>query len=285
MERKTIGVVYLAWLPYGVELMNRFLQSYQNHPSGHEHHLYIIFNGTALVHDPVIKKFEELLLHCKIPVQQIIRIEQGQDIFAYQTAAKVIQEDYILFLNSYTQFLANDWLKKYADAWKEGVGVIGATASHASYVQSIKNNFNRNKQSYSWGKWFKEWKYIKKLDWVLGSKFTGFPNPHIRTNAFFIQRNVFLSLTFGPLRTKHEAYFFENGRQSMTNQLLQRKLTCCVVDKTGKVYELMDAKKSKTFWIEDQQNLMISDNQTDSYTFGDDAKRKALMEDAWGLAK
>ena len=63
-----------------------------------------------------------------------------------------------------------------------------------------------------------------------------FPNPHIRTNAFMIERNRFLSLYAPAFKNKEDAYKFESGRRSMTKQIIAQELKPVVVDRNGAVY-------------------------------------------------
>jgi hypothetical protein len=108
-----------------------------------------------------------------------------------------------------------------------------------------------------------------------------FPNPHIRTNAFMIDRQVFLSLRFPQRRTKSEMYKFESGRRSLTNQVIALGLKPVVVDRHGRTYAIIDWRSSATFWCNNQMNLLVSDNRTDGYQEGTRAFRDALENSAW----
>lgn len=108
-----------------------------------------------------------------------------------------------------------------------------------------------------------------------------FPNPHIRTNAFLIDRRIFLALRFPKHRTKSEMYKFESGRRSLTNQILALGLKPVVVDRHGRTYAIADWRSSATFWRDDQINLLVSDNRTEGYKEGTRAFRDALENSAW----
>lgn len=283
MVSKKIGVIYLVWLPYGVALLERFLKSYNSYQSGAEHDLIILFNGTAHVDKAVVSHFQDIIKNSGVSVKAQIFSETGQDIKVYRAAAAQVNVDYILFLNSYSQIKNDQWLAHFVINMDKETGVVGATASYASYVRSINNKYSRMlKENRSLSKLFRELKYVLKLNVFLKSKFGRFPNPHIRTNALFVSKEIFLSLDFGNINVKHDAYYFENGKNSMTNQILKMGLSCKVVDKFGRAFDISEAKQSNTFWINNQENLLISDNQTDSYTFGDTNTREALKYDAWG---
>ncbi len=82
--------------------------------------------------------------------------------------------------------------------------------------------------------------------------------------------------------SKFDAYLFENGRKGLSNQLRKNGYQILVVDKFGKLYSPDNWINSKTYWIEDQQNLLIKDNQTDVYCQANIDERKRLIELAWG---
>ncbi len=107
------------------------------------------------------------------------------------------------------------------------------------------------------------------------------PNPHIRTNAFMIRRDLLLSLRAATFRRKIHAYKFESGRHSMTKQIIARGLRPLVVDRSGKVYEISEWKSSSTFWIDLQANLLVADNQTSNYAAGSLQRRRVLKDHAW----
>ena len=107
------------------------------------------------------------------------------------------------------------------------------------------------------------------------------PNPHIRTNAFMIERNRFLSLSLPSLKKKRGVYKFESGRRSMTKQIMAQGLKPVVVDRAGKAYSVSEWKSSSTFWTNDQVNLIVADNRTADYAAGDKELREFLEESAW----
>jgi len=54
-----------------------------------------------------------------------------------------------------------------------------------------------------------------------------------------------------------------------------------VVDRSGKAYDISQWKSSSTFWIDEQENLIISDNRTLDYTQADSRLRKTFENLAW----
>jgi len=108
-----------------------------------------------------------------------------------------------------------------------------------------------------------------------------FPNPHIRTNAFMIERKKFLSLKFPAFVSKQDVYRFESGRRSLTRQILASGLKPVVVGRDGTMYEISEWRSSSTFWTNEQDNLIIADNRTVDYAQGERSFRTKLENFAW----
>ena len=68
----------------------------------------------------------------------------------------------------------------------------------------------------------------------------------------------------------------------MTSQLVKKGLSVLVVGRDGRKYPVEEWKQSNTFWINDQQNLMVSDNQTELYRNAAPAYKNYLTYIAWG---
>ena len=282
MDKDTsISVIHLVWLPYGVELFRQFIDSYVKFSSGCEHTLLLVFNGvnntadTGSYHD-YAKKHGINYSSFDVPA--------GQDLECYFTAAKKISVEYIMILNSFSVILHHNWLKLYIDNFSDSkTGVVGSSASNQSYYSSV---FQKN--IYSWEKdkefsyTFRKYKLFIKAFFYWRFLFKPFPNPHIRTNAFMIKRTLFLQLKHKPFVSKFAAYQFESGRKGFTKQLKKMGLYALVVDKNGKTYKEQDWKSSSTFWINNQENLLIADNQTNIYTAAAIAEKKKMTWLAWG---
>ena len=68
----------------------------------------------------------------------------------------------------------------------------------------------------------------------------------------------------------------------MTNQILKTKKSAIVIGHDGISYATDQWKKSNTFWISQQENLMITDNQTALFENADPAQKHYLTKIAWG---
>lgn len=112
--------------------------------------------------------------------------------------------------------------------------------------------------------------------------FPEFPNPHIRSNAFMIQRTLFLSLMPFRIYTKDDAFRFESGKSSMTNQILRCDLKALVVGDDGNAYDVSAWRDSFTFRRGAQQNKLIADNQTKAFDVMNDTQRMLAESWTWG---
>ena len=277
-----IAVVYLVWLPYDISLLDGFLKSYKEYKSKVAHDLYIIFNGRG-ANVNIDEHLKLIQLNCDASVNYL-ELPGGQDIDAYFFAAKQIKNELILFFNSYSKITAHSWLEIYCNNFKEDIGLISATGSHQSYYSSVFQN-NKALPDFREGivANFRKYKLFVKAFLYWRFLFKPFPNPHARTNAFMIRRELFLQMKYRPLKSKFEAYQFESGRKSLTNHVINKGYKVLVVDKHGGAYESPIWVKSKTFWISRQENLLVSDNQTQMYDDASQSRKEKLRKLAWGL--
>jgi hypothetical protein len=230
----SICVVYLAYLPYGPEMVERFLASYEEHPAGLDHELLIALKGAGEAPD----------------VNGATRIvpDDGLDLASYLWIARETAADRYLFLNTSSVILDGGWLKKLDRHLGGKVGIVGATGSHGASCDKTR----------------------------------AYPNPHIRTTAFMLERDLMLDLDWHePILTKDDAYAAENGARSITTQILERDLQALVVGRDGKGYPVDRWYESRTFWSHDQGNLLIADNGVLNYPVGNYRVQRARSLSAW----
>jgi hypothetical protein len=270
------------WLPYGQAYLQSFIASYLAFPAGHEHTLYILFNGARDSQE--VAACQQLLQEAGITYKEV-ELPQGQDITAYFYATGCISEDYILFLNTYSRFLHPQWLAKYAHALAstQDIGLVGATASCQSYYSSVFQTHSlkwERQKGFTYN--YRKYKLFLKAIGYWYFLFRPFPAPHIRTNAFMIQRKLFQQLAGRALRDKLAAYQFESGRKSLTNGVTGMGYLAVVIDKSGEIHLITACKKRPIFWNGNQEDLLISDNQTTLYQEADVESRKLFRKLAWG---
>ncbi|MEP7278420.1 MAG: hypothetical protein ABI813_07250 [Bacteroidota bacterium] len=280
-ELRTITVIHLIWIPYGVSLFKRFIDSYLGCSAGNEHVLLLVFNGVNNPSDTM--EYHEYMKAFNISYTSV-EFREGQDLECYFKASERSPSSYIILLNSFSVILGRDWLRKFIDQFSDpAIGVVGATASYQSYYSSVYQKHPTNWEGargflYN----FRKYKLFIKAFFYWRILFKPFPNPHLRTNAFMVRRESFLEMKKRPVNTKFKAYQFENGRNSLTNFYLAKGLKVLVVDKYGKTFEPTEWKSSKTFWTDNQENLLVSDNQTTLYADASATEKKEMTRLAWG---
>jgi len=277
----SVTVVHLVWLPSGIDVFKEFIESYKQYHGGYEHNLVLLFNGVKAVEELVqYREFAQM----KNVVYKSFHQKKGWDLEVYRWVASQIESKYVLFLNSYSRFLNDNWLAHFMNAAAHpNVGIVGATGTYHSIYSMIRYETRKNNQSrISFKDKFRRYKLIIKNIFLYRFWFAPFPNPHIRTNGFLIERELFLNLTFISIKKKYDAYRMESGRNGFTQQIIKKGLKPLVVDKNGEIYEIEKWKKSCTFWIGSQVNLLISDNQTRKYLEADHQQKKFFTFMAWG---
>ena len=294
-----IGVVYLYRFAEGELSARSFVASYRAHPAGVEHDLHVVLKGFP---DPASCAAARALFG-PLCANLIELDDSGYDIGSYLAAARQVANSRLVFLNTFSEILADDWLVHLDAALnRPDVGLVGATGSWQSlgsaytaallrlahwirhpvrYVGSHRDARPHSSAAAAMPRRGFRDTALKIRGLADLYEFGRYPNPHIRTNAFMIDRDCFLSLRSKRFRRKADVYKFESGRRSMTNQVLKMKPRALVVDRSGRIYDVRDWKSSATFWTGTQENLMIADNMTRKYALGGSQLRQLLENYAW----
>ena len=312
-----IGVVYLCRCAEGERPVRSFVESYRAHAAGADHDLHVIFKGFAS--RSALASAQALF--AGLPFHPIELADTGYDIGSYFAAARIAANRRLIFFNTFTELLVDGWLKKFDDALSlPGVGLVGATGSWQShrsfYLASWKRALywighplqylrradadrlpirNTPKAQSATAQPPKSGKTeargalapigrsvyrLIRFDQFL-LPYAPYPNPHIRTNAFMVERDRFLALKIPPFKTKLNVYRFESAHDSLTNQIIRQGLKAVIVDRNGDVYQMTDWKASSTYWNGEQQKLIVADNRTRDYSEGTLSDRVRLQAHAW----
>lgn len=172
-----------------------------------------------------------------------------QFFMSFDVAAKV-DCDLLIFFTSTSRILSRSWLRACLEAFDRvpGCGVVGATGSYEKSGE------------------------------------TAFPNVHIRTNAFMMERGRFRALDPGDMSTLESGNAFEAGPRGLTRQIEALGLKPVVVDAEGRRFLSEAWPHSRTFRSGGQEALGVSDFRTYEYAAGSLGKRRWLAELAWGEA-
>jgi len=248
-----------------------FIDSYRAIASGADHDIKIVLKGES--------SNKKLLGHIsKLKINYVEIPDVGRDIYSYVLLSKLFNYKFLVFLNSHSKILQEDWLYMLINPFeKSSTGIVGATGSYASHTSIAYENLNKSGLG---------WDLLKKIIifYILRLLFPKFPNPHIRTNAFAIKRDAFLSLKFNMtfLKTRLGSYAAESGYKSICNQLSAKKMDSILVGLNYQVSIMDDWRSNNIFWDGGQVKLIISDNQTRKYEKGSNSDRIFFKKIAWG---
>ena len=276
-EASGVCVVHLVWAPLGPDPFRAFLASYRQHAAGVAHRLVIVFNGfsSRSAGEPYLKLLDTLE-HSALWLPEPV-----QDIAAYRLAAEACVERWICFLNSYSVILGENWLRKMRRQIDGQTRLVGASGSWES-MDSSRRQFFRQRSLRGWtglGEFLRRQRAL----FFLRRHFPPFPNPHLRTNAFLIERELLFAPGLPDVRAKDKAHRFESGRAGLTASVRAAGFNACVVGRDGRAWQWQDWPVSRTFRSGDQENLLIADNRTDAYQQASPAERRELSRSAWGV--
>jgi hypothetical protein len=185
------------------------------------------------------------------------------DLTAYRHAAEQIDARLLCFLNSYSRPLVDGWLSMLAAPLsRPDVGLAGTGGSCESAYSAAPFWLRRRRRR----------------------DFDPFPNPHLRTNGFILERELMLDLDWPVADSKAAAWALESGKRSLSHQVWERELDVLVVGRDGLTYERERWHESATFRSAGQRNLLIEDNRTMQYEQADARMKRTLEQMAWGRA-
>ena len=251
-----IALVHLVRARNGIEPLRRFLDSYTEHRCKVAHKMLIVFKGfDDRVHKPLLEDCRALLKSFD-PAVSFVRDWMMLDLDAYGYAMRRWKFDHYVFLNSFSIIQAPCWMDKlYAAIMLPGVGLASCTGSFESLHAG---------------------RLLNRLF------FAPFPNPHIRTNAFIISRDVMLKVWPRGIYLKPMSYLFESGRWGLTSRMDKLGFRIVLVGNAG-IYETEKWPSANLFRAEDQSNLLVADNQTRKYAASSGEERASLRKIAWGI--
>jgi hypothetical protein len=227
----------------------RFLDSYSRNPAGVAHTLYVIFKGFGNSAD--LERAQSLF--AAVPHQPVFLGDDKLDIGAYMEWAALVREKQICVFNTTSKILTRDWLRKLAvNLAIPNVGLVGATASFES---------------------------LREMD----GSFPLFPNIHLRSTAFMMDRELFLDVTRGrAIGSKLDAYHFESGHESLTRLVLAKGKEVLLVGRNGRGYSPKFWASSDTFRQGTQFNLLVADKHTEDFMRMPWATKRDFAVRTWG---
>jgi hypothetical protein len=252
MAEPPLCLVYLAWTPYGLGPVERFLASYREHSPGVDHRLVVALAGPECDRAPWRQLF------AAVPHEEL-ELGEGIDLDHYRAAVDRVTAERYCFVNTVSVILADGWLGDLDRALQApGVGMAGATGSFESPNAVRPGPLRKLRPGHE-----------------------SFPNPHLRTNGFALSRELLLALDWPTGLNKLEAVALEGGSRSLTRQVQGRGLAPVVVGRGGVAYPPERWRQSATFRVGEQENLLLSDNRTRHYEDAGPLTRRGLAWLAW----
>ena len=223
--------------------------------------------------------------------------DDGFDWGAYIRYVRMdTQAEWLFFLGSYSIIQCSDWLLMIVrHTERRKTAIAGATGSWAGMVPveqglDLRARWRNRKGTgprifWRGARYAARFTVKKLLNWIRRrSGLLPFPNPHVRSNAFLVSRDLFADYTRWrrvPTR-KMDCYLLESGEESLTRFAIGRGYVPIIVGRNNESYEPQDWMSSNTFWCPDQPNLIVADNQTEYYRKASIELRNDLERSAWG---
>lgn len=266
----TVALVYLCRYAERSAPLRCFIEAYAARPAGVEHELYVIFKGfpdgrTRAAAEEIIGEIAHSA--CELP-------DVGFDLGSYLACAEQVQQDRICFLNSFSRPLVDGWLARLDGALcTPGMGLVGATGSWESFFSA---SFPQGRLKVRHARTLGRFIELKRA-------YSPFPNPHVRTNAFMIRRDLLLQLGLHVPETKEEAHRLESGRQSITRRVIAHGFDVAIVGRDGSAIPPARWCDAALFSNGEQRDLLVADNQTVDYELAEPERQAALRHLRWGI--
>jgi hypothetical protein len=253
-----IVVVHIVWAPFDPAMLEGFVAAYREREAGIDHRLAVVLNGFRGPSDRRLGPIQRLLEG--LDHEQLLTPAATLDLTAYHFAAEEITARQFCFLNSSSRPLVVGWLSLLAKALSDSdVGLTGTCGSYESAYTSAPFFLRRRRRA----------------------DFPPFPNPHLRSSGFMLERDLLLDLEWPALPSKPAAWALESGKRSISRQVWERGLDVRVVGRDGVAYPRERWRESATFRSGNQRNLLIADNRTGQYETARPARKRRLEEMAW----
>ena len=247
--------------------IEKFIKHYRKYNSGIDHNLLICFKMLKENDILLIKNFLKKVNYTLF----IDPVETNDfDFGSYKRVAQLHYDKQILFLNSHSYPICDDWLSILLNN-NDINTLIGTSASN----ESIYDTFKLKKR-------YKFFSYLFKK-FFLKKKFNSFPNPHIRTSSFLIYGQLFLNyMKDKNIKSKENAWEIESGKKSLTNYFKQKKYPVYIVNSDGKKFTETNWMYSETYCYSKQSKSIISDKHTRKYLSLSEKDRMSSQIKVWG---
>jgi hypothetical protein len=248
-NRPRVAVLYLDRFANGKAFARMFLTSIARNKAGYDYEYIHVLKGYP---DRIVdehKRFVRSIAPTTVTFAEVD--DRNLPVSSFRRIASDIDHDQILMFLSWSRVLQVNWLKYYVSAFHAApdIGIVGATGSYE----------RRNNRDLA----------------------APFPNIAIRTNAFLMDRMLYVQLA-QDIVTRDDELNFESGADSLTAQIMRRGMRPTIVDRSGALWDSIDWPRSNTFRSGRQENLLVADNRTHDYDRVANSKRRRLAQITWG---
>ncbi|MBD1174746.1 hypothetical protein IDH32_05140 [Pelagibacterales bacterium SAG-MED01] len=247
--------------------LKNFIINYKNYKSGINHKLVICFK---LFKNHEIKELKNFLINLEYTSFIDPITINDFDFGSYKRVAEKYPQNQILFLNSHSYPICENWLLKLINYSNDNT-LIGTSASNESILDSIILKKKYKIISHIFKK-----VYLKK-------RFQVFPNPHIRTSSFLLYGEKFLDyMNNKKIVSKQDTWEIESGKNSLFNHFKDNNYNVYIINSDGNKFEEKDWKLSETYNYFKQSKSIISDKHTRKYEALDDSDKFLSRMKVWG---
>ena len=249
------------------ERIKKFIEHYKKYSSGIDHSLLICFK--------MFKKKDILLIKDYLKnidyTEFIDPIETNDyDFGSYKRVAQLHQDKRILFLNSHSYPICDNWLSMMISN-TDNKALIGTSASNESILDAVKLK-----------KKYKIFSYLFKK-FILKKKFNSFPNPHVRTSSFLIYGQLLLDYMINKkINNKENAWEIESGKKSLSNYFKYKNYPIYIINSDGKKFTEVNWMFSETYCYSKQLKSIISDKHTRKYLSLSEKDKALSQTKVWG---
>lgn len=171
-------------------------------------------------------------------------------------------------------------IDNHTSLWKDQSDALGLSSTDLEYG----NRFTENRFKSLDADFEEGWQSAidKGGPLEILANFQPFPNPHIRSNGFIIDRKRLLQIAPRIEYTKDACVKFESGIEGLSARILAEGQDLILIDKKGKAFNQNNWWKSLTFRLGNQEDLIVSDNQTNKF---EELSEKLRIRDSyfsWG---
>ncbi len=266
MKNKPI-VCYLFTIFDKIEYIKNFRDYYLKFNAGIDHDLIICFKllDSNQINN-IINELSDIKFYNFVDPHN----KNDFDFGSYKRIAEIHYDKQILFMNSHSYPICDNWLLKLINHSSHN-SLIGTSASNESILFSIKLK-----------KYYKIFSYLLKK-FLFNKKFNSFPNPHIRTSSFLVNGQVFFDYIKDiKIQNKVNTWEIESGKKSLTNFFKSKNYNIYVVNSDGKKFTEKNYIYSETYCYSKQSKSIISDKHTRKYLSLSHEDKNLSQFKVWG---